>query len=69
LKEQLASEDGPGQAASPGPAEPETPDNEEPWYIKHAGHFANDPAFDEIVRLGREYRQSLHPGPDNDYCL
>ena len=23
------------------------------------GMFANDPAFDEIVRLGREYRESL----------
>lgn len=33
----------------------------EPWWISEAGHFANDPGFDEIVRLGREYRESLHP--------
>jgi hypothetical protein len=26
-----------------------------------AGRFENDPVFDEIVRLGREYRESLHP--------
>jgi hypothetical protein len=25
------------------------------------GHFANDPIYDEIVRLGREYRDSQHP--------
>lgn len=32
-----------------------------PWWITEAGRFANDPVFDEIVRLGREYRESLHP--------
>ncbi len=26
------------------------------------GRFANDPIFDEMVRLGREYRESLRPG-------
>ena len=31
----------------------------EVWY----GAFANDPYFDEIVRLGREYRESLRPKP------
>ena len=31
------------------------------WYRTHAGRFANDPDFDEIVKLGREYRQSLKP--------
>jgi hypothetical protein len=31
------------------------------WHRTHAGRFANDPVFDEIVRLGREYRQSLKP--------
>ncbi len=30
----------------------------EPWYLKHAGRFANDPDFDEIVRLGREIRKA-----------
>lgn len=25
------------------------------------GRHANDPVFEEIVRLGQEYRKSLHP--------
>jgi len=24
------------------------------WYATHAGRFANDPIFDEIVRLGKQ---------------
>jgi hypothetical protein len=32
------------------------------WWHESAGRFANDPVFDEIVRLGREYRESLRPG-------
>jgi len=28
------------------------------WYRTHAGRFANDPVFDEIIRLGRTYRKS-----------
>ena len=28
------------------------------WYRTHAGRFANDPVFDEIVKLGRTYRRS-----------
>ena len=28
------------------------------WYRTHAGRFANDPVFDEIVKLGRAYRRS-----------
>lgn len=31
------------------------------WWHDDAGRFANDPVFDEIVRLGREYRESLRP--------
>ena len=31
------------------------------WWLDHAGAFANDPGYDEIVRLGRQYRQSLRP--------
>ncbi len=27
------------------------------------GAFANDPAFDEAMRLGREYRESQRPKP------
>jgi hypothetical protein len=31
------------------------------WWLEDAGRFQNDPVFDEIVRLGREYRDSLKP--------
>ena len=31
------------------------------WYINGAGRFANDPLFEEMVRAGREYRESLRP--------
>ena len=31
------------------------------WYVTHAGRFANDPVFDEIVRLGAQYRASQRP--------
>ena len=37
------------------------PAEEGPWWQTTAGRFANDPVFDEIVRLGREYRESQHP--------
>jgi hypothetical protein len=33
------------------------------WTDKIAGAFANDPAFDEAMRLGRKYRESLRPKP------
>jgi hypothetical protein len=32
-----------------------------PWWNKIVGSFANDPAYDEAMKLGREYRQSLRP--------
>ena len=32
-----------------------------PWWIRRGRTFANDPVYDEIVRLGREYRESLRP--------
>lgn len=32
----------------------------DPWQ-RIIGHFKNDPIFDEIIRLGREYRLSDHP--------
>jgi hypothetical protein len=31
------------------------------WVLAHAGRFRDDPGFDEIARLGREYRESLRP--------
>ena len=38
------------------------PNGQRPWWREDAGRFANDPVFDEIVRLGREYRDSQRPG-------
>ena len=32
-----------------------------PWWEQIAGSFANDPIYEEAMRLGREYRQSLRP--------
>jgi hypothetical protein len=31
------------------------------WYRAQAGEFANDRVFDEVVKLGRAYRDSLRP--------
>ena len=28
------------------------------WWVDAAGRFADDPLFDEIIALGREYRRS-----------
>ncbi len=33
------------------------------WWREGAGRFANDPAFDEMMQLTREYRQSLDARP------
>lgn len=38
-----------------------TPQTQYHWWHDDAGRFANDPAFEEMVRLGREYRESLRP--------
>ena len=32
------------------------------WVLAHAGRFQDDPGFEEIAGLGREYRGSLRPG-------
>ena len=37
-----------------------------PWWSQISGVFANTPAFDEAVELGRRYRQSQHPTADED---
>jgi len=39
----------------------EHPNPKGPWWREGAGRFAGDPVFEEIVRLGREYRESTHP--------
>lgn len=31
---------------------------EVPWWEQRAGTFADDPIYDEAMRLGREYRES-----------
>jgi hypothetical protein len=33
----------------------------DPWLEKVWGSFANDPVYEEAMRLGREYRESLRP--------
>lgn len=33
-------------------------ERKEPWWLKVAGSFENDPTFDEAVRLGQEWRKS-----------
>ena len=33
------------------------------WIDKISGSFANDPIYEEALRLGREYRESLRPKP------
>jgi hypothetical protein len=38
--------------------EPQPGAKDQPWYLKHAGRFADDPEFEEIVRLGREIREA-----------
>jgi hypothetical protein len=32
-----------------------------PWWEEILGSFANDPAYDEAMQLGRQYRESLRP--------
>lgn len=39
----------------------ESPAEGRPWWDRIAGTFAADPAHDEAMRLGRQYRRSLHP--------
>ena len=35
-----------------------------PWWEKIAGSFAESEHYDEAMRLGREYRESLRPKDD-----
>jgi hypothetical protein len=32
-----------------------------PWWEQIAGTFQNDPLYERVMRLGRQYRQSLRP--------
>jgi hypothetical protein len=38
-----------------------TPKRNAKWWLSEAGAFSDDPGYEEIVRLGRKYRQSLKP--------
>lgn len=37
-----------------------------PWWKQIAGTFANDPIYDEAMRLGREYRLAQREDYDDD---
>lgn len=39
---------------------------EVPWWEQHLGIFADDPAHEEAMRLGREYRESQKMEYDED---
>jgi hypothetical protein len=41
-----------------------SPSGEEPWWKRIVGVFQEDPEFEEAMRLGREYRESLRPSSD-----
>jgi hypothetical protein len=34
---------------------------EKPWWRELRGAWAGDPIFEEAMKMGREYRQSLRP--------
>ena len=37
-----------------------------PWWRREVGRFANDPIWEEILRLGREYRESTREASDGE---
>jgi hypothetical protein len=38
-----------------------SPAASQPWWHEIAGTFADDPAFDEAMALGRKYREAQRP--------
>ena len=38
--------------------------NSQPWWERIAGTFAHDPIYEEAMKLGRKYRESLRPKND-----
>ncbi len=40
--------------------------SELPWWEQRIGVFADDPIYDEAMRLGREYRESQKLNYDED---
>jgi hypothetical protein len=41
-------------------------ETKEPWWEQIAGTFADDPIYDEAMRLGREYRLAQREDYDKD---
>lgn len=37
-----------------------------PWWEERVGKFADNPAYDEAMQIGREYRESQRPSDDED---
>jgi len=37
-----------------------------PWWEEIRGTFKNDPDYEEAMRLGREYRESLRPKDEEE---
>lgn len=38
----------------------------ESWYDRMTGAFENDPAFEEVLELGRQFRESLGRADEDD---
>ena len=47
--------------ANPNGAEPQ-----KAWWEEIWGRFKDDPEYEEAMRLGREYRESLRPKDEDD---
>jgi hypothetical protein len=41
-------------------------ETKKPWWEEIRGAFKNDPAYEEAMRYGREYRESLRPKDHED---
>jgi len=39
----------------------ETTESSRPWWERIAGTFEKDPVYEQAMKMGREYRQSLNP--------
>ena len=44
----------------------EKPNSDLPWYEKIFGTFADSEEYEEAMRLGRKYRESLRPKDDDE---
>jgi hypothetical protein len=40
--------------------------NAVPWWERRFGAFKDDPEYEEAMRLGREYRESLRPKDEGE---